>query len=377
MRRIYSYLILTSIVLISTIVLWLSVGFLTIYKHYDGPLYIIPAKTFYNPKEIDNLHVTTGSPNNYFAAHLPLYPLLIRGFKELLNYGLQINELAYLKSMVLVNLISTIGLVLFFYYLLKKFKLTNNPLVLASVLLFLPRFLAVRTVGAPESLFLLMILLSLFFFEKQKFWWAGLFGGLATMTKTPGILLFAGYGLVFVERFIKIKKVSWQWLGIILIPLGLLGVFGLYAKQYGEHEDLWYTTGLLHDLDYDKYPDAHPNESLKWFADWGYPTELIDAVSAHAFGSQRTNTPPKTKLDYCLIACDELSGLLYAYSLMRPEGFVGMKPKSVKKKFKDKSFAAKIDRAEIMLGVDGMELDLGDHMSTLIAVFQEIEELKK
>ena len=150
-----------------------------------------------------------------------------------------------------------------------------------------------------------------------------------------------------------------------------------YAKQYGEHEDLWYMTGLLHDLDYDKYPDAHPNESLKWFADWGYPTELIDAVSAHAFGSQRTNTPPKTKLDYCLIACDELSGLLYAYSLMRPEGFVGMKPKSVKKKFKDKSFAAKIDRAEIMLGVDGMELDLGDHMSTLIAVFQEIEELKK
>ena len=246
MRRIYSYLILTSIVLISTIVLWLSVGFLTIYKHYDGPLYIIPAKTFYNPKEIDNLHVTTGSPNNYFAAHLPLYPLLIRGFKELLNYGLQINELAYLKSMVLVNLISTIGLVLFFYYLLKKFKLTNNPLVLASVLLFLPRFLAVRTVGAPESLFLLMILLSLFFFEKQKFWWAGLFGGLATMTKTPGILLFAGYGLVFVERFIKIKKVSWQWLGIILIPLGLLGVFGLYAKQYGDFFAYFHSGDNIH-----------------------------------------------------------------------------------------------------------------------------------
>ena len=150
-----------------------------------------------------------------------------------------------------------------------------------------------------------------------------------------------------------------------------------YAKHYGQNEDLWYITGLLHDLDYDKYPDAHPNESLKWFSDWGYPTELIDAVSAHAFGSKRTDTPPKTKLDYCLIACDELSGLLYAYSLMRPEGFVGMQPKSVKKKFKDKSFAAKIDREEIMLGVDGLELDLGDHMNTLITVFQEIEELKK
>ncbi|MEK7597831.1 MAG: hypothetical protein AAB441_04270 [Patescibacteria group bacterium] len=246
MRRIYSYLILTSIVLISTIVLWLSVGFLNIYKHYDGPLYIIPAKTFYNPKEIDNLHVTTGSSNNYFAAHLPLYPILIRGLKELLNYGLRINELAYLKSMILVNLLSTIGLVLFFYYLLKKFKLTKNPLILASVLLFLPRFLVVRTVGAPESLFLLMILLSLFFFEKEKFWWAGLFGGLATMTKTPGILLFAGYGLVFVERFIKTKKVSWQWLGIILIPLGLLGVFGLYAKQYKDFFAYFHSGDNIH-----------------------------------------------------------------------------------------------------------------------------------
>lgn len=150
-----------------------------------------------------------------------------------------------------------------------------------------------------------------------------------------------------------------------------------YAKQYGEHEDLWYMTGLLHDLDYDKHPDAHPNESLKWFKDWGYPTVLIDAISAHAFGSKRTDTPPKTQMDFALIACDELSGLLYAYSLMRPEGFVGMKPKSVKKKFKDKSFAAKIDREEIMMGVDGLGIDLGEHMTKLITVFQEIDELKK
>lgn len=247
MRRIFPYLILTSIVLISSLVLWKAVGFLTIYKHYDGPLYIVPAKTLYDPVKIEQLKLETTLSTKYFAAHLPLYPALIRVVREV-GAVVGIKELAYLKSMVGVNLLSTIGLVLFFYYLLKKFKLTKNPLILASVLLFLPRFLVVRSVGAPESLFILLILLSLFFFEKEKFWWAGLFGGLATMTKTPGILLFGAYGLVFVERLILDSRlpfdetqgkrgndrfrINWNWLGILLIPAGLLVVFGIYAVQY-------------------------------------------------------------------------------------------------------------------------------------------------
>ena len=146
-------------------------------------------------------------------------------------------------------------------------------------------------------------------------------------------------------------------------------VMEMYAKGFSQNEDLWYITGLLHDLDYDKYPDAHPNESIKWFHEWKYPRELIDAVSAHAFGSKRTTTPPQTQLDFALIACDELSGLLYAYSLMRPTGFDGMEAKSVMKKFKDKAFAAKIDREEIMMGVAGLGLDLKEHMQKLIKVF--------
>ena len=239
-------MILTLIVLISTFVLWLSVGFLNVYKQYDGPLYIVPAKTFYNPQAIEKLHLEMTVPNKYFAAHLPLYPVLIRVVREIGAIGGIWGKLGYLKAMVGVNLLTTIGLVLFFYYLLKKFKLTGNPLLLASVLLFLPRFLAVRTVGAPESLFILLILLSLYFFEKEKFWLAGLFGGLATMTKTPGILLFAGYGLVFVERFIKTKKVSWHWSGIILIPLGLLGVFGLYGVQYKDFFAYFHSGDNIH-----------------------------------------------------------------------------------------------------------------------------------
>jgi hypothetical protein len=255
MRRIFPYLILTLIVLISTFALWQSVGFLTIYKHYDGPLYVVPAKTFYNPQEIEKLHLEMTVPNKYFAAHLPLYPALIRGLKEFLNFGLHINKLAYLKAMVGMNLLATIGLILFFYYLLKKFKLTKNPLILTMVFLFLPRFLVVRSVGAPESLFILMILLSLFFFEKEKFWLAGLFGGLATMTKTPGILLFGAYGLVFIEKLLKSafakatvdkEKFNWNWLGILLIPMGLLAVFGIYVVQYKDFLAYFHSGDNIH-----------------------------------------------------------------------------------------------------------------------------------
>lgn len=215
---------------------------LTIYKHYDGPLYIVPAKTFYKPVEIEKLGIEMPLSNEYFAAHLPLYPILIRLMSQINPIG----NLKYLSSMVLVNLFATIGLVLFFYYLLKRFKLTNNPLLLASVLLFLPRFLVVRSVGAPESLFILLILLSLFFFEKSQFWLAGLFGGLATMTKTPGILLFAGYGLVFVERLMKERKVNWNWLGIFLIPAGFVAVCGIYAVQYKDFLAYFHSGDNIH-----------------------------------------------------------------------------------------------------------------------------------
>lgn len=139
-----------------------------------------------------------------------------------------------------------------------------------------------------------------------------------------------------------------------------------YAQKLNQNEDLWYVTGLLHDLDYDKFPDEHPKESLKWFTDWGYPNELIQAISAHAMSSGRTDTQPKTQLDFALIACDEMSGLLYAYSLMRPSGFEGMEAKSVMKKFKDKAFAAKIDREEILMGVEGLGIDLKEHIELLI-----------
>ncbi|MFA9289342.1 MAG: lysine--tRNA ligase [Weeksellaceae bacterium] len=147
------------------------------------------------------------------------------------------------------------------------------------------------------------------------------------------------------------------------------------AQDLGENEELWYITGLVHDADYFEHPEEHPKKSLEWFKEKGYPDALIQAVAAHAW--QRTEVKPQTKLDYALIACDELSGLLYAYSLMRPERFNGMKASSVMKKFKDKNFAAKIDREEIMLGIDGLGFELSDHMTRLISVFTQMPELNK
>jgi putative nucleotidyltransferase with HDIG domain len=146
----------------------------------------------------------------------------------------------------------------------------------------------------------------------------------------------------------------------------------MYAHKYNGNQDLWYIAGLLHDLDYYEHPDDHPREELKWFAEWGYPEELIQAVSAHAFGSKRTDTPPKSIMDFALIACDEMSGLLYAYSLMRPTKFEGMEAKSAVKKFKDKAFAAKIDREEIKMGVEGLGIELKEHAQNLIDVFSKL-----
>lgn len=142
-----------------------------------------------------------------------------------------------------------------------------------------------------------------------------------------------------------------------------------YAKEFQEDAELWFITGLLHDLDYYEFPDDHPSKSLEWFKEWEFPDELISAVESHAF--MRTGAKPTTKLGKALIACDEMSGLLYAYSLMRPTGFDGMEVKSVKKKFKDKSFAAKIDRSDINYGMEELGVSFEDHVSTLISVFKD------
>ncbi len=145
------------------------------------------------------------------------------------------------------------------------------------------------------------------------------------------------------------------------------------AEKFGESKDLWFITGLLHDLDYDEFPDQHPVKSLEWLREMDTPAEIIHAIEAHAYGI--TGVEPKTKLAATLIAVDELSGFLYAYSLMRPEKWEGMKGSKAVKKLKDPSFAAKISREDIYYGAEKMEIDLVEHTQFLIDIISSTEDL--
>ena len=146
-----------------------------------------------------------------------------------------------------------------------------------------------------------------------------------------------------------------------------------YAQMYGEDKDLWYVTGLLHDIDFEKHPELHTGESLKWFKEWGYPEELIHAVEAHAFGYNHFLTEPKTKLAAGLLACDELCGLFYAYQKINPSPYGEMKASSLLKRFKEPKFAAKIDRTVIMRGVEALGVSLEEHIQNLIGFLSKLD----
>lgn len=139
-----------------------------------------------------------------------------------------------------------------------------------------------------------------------------------------------------------------------------------YAKNLGEDEELWYQAGLLHDLDWEMFPDEHPNKAITEILK-DYPQELLDAIAAHAPG--RTGKVAQTTIEKYLFACDEISGFMHAVSLMRPNGFEGMEPKSIKKKLKDKSFAANVSREDITQGVELINKPLDEHLAFLIKVF--------
>lgn len=141
-----------------------------------------------------------------------------------------------------------------------------------------------------------------------------------------------------------------------------------YAKSLGQDEELWYQAGLLHDLDWEMYPNEHPNKAIKEIL-IDYPQELLDAIAAH--GPDRTGKQPETLIERYLFACDEISGFMNAVSILRPGGFEGMAPKSVKKKLKDKSFAANVSREDIAKGVELIDKPLDEHLSFLIDVFHQ------
>jgi putative nucleotidyltransferase with HDIG domain len=156
--------------------------------------------------------------------------------------------------------------------------------------------------------------------------------------------------------------------------LGVEAAMRAYAREEGEDEELWGVTGLLHDLDYERYPDldtGHPRKALELFREKSYPEELIEAVAGHA---DFMDVPRKTRLAKTLYAVDELSGFISACALVRPSGLEGMTPKSVKKKLKQPSFAAGVNREEVRRGAEELDVDFDEHVAFVIGAMQERAE---
>jgi putative nucleotidyltransferase with HDIG domain len=143
------------------------------------------------------------------------------------------------------------------------------------------------------------------------------------------------------------------------------------ARRDGEDEELWGVAGLLHDLDYERYPDAdtgHPRMAMAELERLDYPPELVRAVASHA---DYLGVPRETSLEKTLYAVDELSGFVVACAYVRPQGIHGMTPKSVKKKLKTPAFAAAINRDDVRRGGQELGVELDDHIAFVIAALEE------
>jgi len=147
-------------------------------------------------------------------------------------------------------------------------------------------------------------------------------------------------------------------------------VMEAYAKKFGEPAEKWAVTGLLHDADYEKYPEQHPNIIVELLREKG-EVEIAHAISAHYTG---WGVQYDSILDKALLACDELTGFIIACSHVRPDKINGMKAKSVTKKLKDKSFAAKVERDEVYKGTELLCIDLSEHINFIISILQKHQE---
>jgi predicted hydrolase (HD superfamily) len=168
-----------------------------------------------------------------------------------------------------------------------------------------------------------------------------------------------------------------EWVQSDSLRKHLLGVeagMRAYARRYDEDEERWAVTGLVHDLDYERFPDlddvenGHPRTALRLFEELEWPQDVIDAVAGHA---TFLGVPRETQMAKALFAVDELSGFIAACALVRPTGIEGMTPKSVKKKLKQPSFAAGVDRDEVRQGAEELGVDFDEHVAFVIEAMSE------
>ena len=157
--------------------------------------------------------------------------------------------------------------------------------------------------------------------------------------------------------------------------LAVEGAMRAYAQKFGEDEERWGITGLIHDFDYERFPndahsptEEHPSEGVRVLRSKGYPEDILQAILGHA---QYTNTPRESKMAKTLFAVDELTGLITATALVRPTKSVHeVDAKSVRKKMKDKAFARGVNREDVINGANELGVDLDEHIAFVIGAMQ-------
>ena len=201
-----------------------SSGTKILWQNFDGPNYLIVEKTWYNIEAIKT-KFSSPLPAEYYPAHFPMYPMIISGFDQLMKGP---------TAMLLSTLLGSVLCFLMLYQYLVEFKLSKNALWLCLVFLVLPaRWVALRSVGSPEPWFLFFLISSIYYFRKEKFWLAGLFGILGQLTKSPAILLLGAYGVFALIESIKLKKIQYKYLPLTIQLLAVLGLFWFFGVRTG------------------------------------------------------------------------------------------------------------------------------------------------
>lgn len=171
--------------------------------------------------------------------------------------------------------------------------------------------------------------------------------------------------LAIVREFVKNEN-------LVRHMLAVEAAMAFYANKYGEDEEKWRVTGLLHDYDWEIHPslDEHPQAGIPLLVERGVPEEITRAILSHA---DHTGVARESLMEKALLACDEITGLIVAVALVRPSKSLGdLKVKSVKKKWKDKAFAAGVDREEVAHAVEDFGIELWEHCGNVIQAMQTI-----
>lgn len=209
----------------------------TVFANYDGPNYMIIAKCAYN-KDCIAQNFSLPLPLEYYPAHLPGYPLLIKYFSFFTNTP---------KAMLLTSIFGSLLFTLTSFYFYRLFFKEKTAFWLAFFTIFFPaRLFVLRLVGAPETWFLSFILLSLIFYKRKNFWVSAIFAALCQLFKSPGILLFAAYIVVAFVDYLKHKKLDTRYLFYLLVPLAALGIFYYYYLQTGDFLAYFHSGDNIH-----------------------------------------------------------------------------------------------------------------------------------